>query len=54
MHVQESGAYSRDLERLRELKPAIEDLQLLVDKGQKAKMASFAVWHALLLKVTAS
>lgn len=41
MHMQESAAYSKALERLRELKPAIEHLQLLIEKGQKAKMATF-------------
>jgi hypothetical protein len=54
MHVQENAAYSRALERLRELKPAIEHLQLLIEKGQKAKMAAFEVWHALLLRVSAT
>ncbi len=48
LHVQESGSYREALDRLRMLKPAIEHLQLLIEKGQTSKIAKFDAWHALM------
>ncbi|CAL5230078.1 g13535 [Coccomyxa viridis] len=45
---QESGSYREALDRLRMLKPAIEHLQLLIEKGQTSKIAKFDAWHALM------
>ena len=46
--MQESGSYKEALDRLRMLKPAIEHLQLLIEKGQTSKVANFDAWHALM------
>ena len=50
--VQESMEYREALDGLKKIKPAIEHLQLLIDKGQKSKIAAFEVWLALMLRVT--
>ena len=46
--MQESGSYREALDRLRKLKPAIEHLQLLIEKEHMSKTAEFDAWHALL------
>ena len=49
MHdVQESASYGKALSRLRNLKPAIEHLELLIQNEQKCKMAGFDTWHVAM------
>ena len=46
-------SHSAALDKLRKLKPAIEHLQLLIEKGQKSRLAAFDEWHALMLRLCA-
>ncbi len=47
-HMQERGSYGKALDRLRNLKPATEHLQLLIQNAHNSKMAEFDTWHALM------
>ena len=50
--MQKAAHHSAALERLRELKPAIEHLQLLIERSQRAKTAAFDLWHELALRIS--
>jgi len=51
--MQESTSHSAALDRVRNLKPAIEHLQLLIEKAQKCKLAAFDDWHDVMLRLCA-
>lgn len=48
--VQEKANCRVALARLRELKPDVENLQLLIEKGKRTLQQDFEVWHSLMLR----
>ena len=48
--VQEKTGYKAALSRLKALKPEVEHLQLLLERGQRKMQDDFRAWHGIMLR----
>jgi hypothetical protein len=48
--VQEKAGYKAAIFRLKALKPEVEHLQLLLERGQRKMQDEFTAWHGIMLR----